>query len=128
MLRKTPGLTAIAVCTLALGIGANTAIFSVVDTVLLRPLPYRDARQLVTFNNDIRNRRLGLSVPELDDYRDQSQVFDAISLVLTFDANVTGGDQPERVQSVGTYANYFEILGVAPIIGHTYTSADQRKG
>ena len=128
MLRKTPGLTAIAVCTLALGIGANTAIFSVVDTVLLRPLPYRDARTLVTFNNDFRGRRGGVSVPELDDYRDQAQVFDAISLVLTFDANVTGGDQPERVQSVGTYANYFEILGVAPLIGHTYSSADQRKG
>src|SRR5262245_36647345 len=126
MLHKSPGLTAIAVATLALGIGANSAIFSVVDAVLLRPLPYEDPGKLVTFNNSFRDRPVGVSVPEIDDFRSQSRVFTAVALVLTFDANLTGGDQPERVQAVGAFANYFEILGVVPYLGHTFTSDDQR--
>src|SRR5262249_19113060 len=117
----------IAILTLALGIGANTAIFSVVDNVLLRPLPYRDPGQLVTIQNVFRDRRVPLSTIDIDDYRDQVGVLQSISAVLTFDANLTGGDQPERVQAVGTSANYFEVMGVAPLVGRTYQSSEQRK-
>ena len=128
MLRKNPGLTVVAVLTLGLGIGANTAIFSVVDAVLLRPLPYRDPGQLVSFANRFRDNRVPLSVMELEDYRSQAGVFDKAAAVLVFDGNMTGGDQPERVQAVGASANYFEILGVPAQLGHTFTSADQRPG
>ena len=128
MLRNQPTVSAIAVLTLALGIGANTAIFSVVDSVLLRPLPYREPAELVTLQNAFRDRRAGLSTMDIDDFRDQTGVFQALSAVLTFNANLTGGDQPERVQAVGTYANYFEIMGVAPFLGRTYRSDEQRKG
>src|SRR5262245_4768184 len=101
MLRKSPGVTAIAIATIALGVGANTAIFSVVDTVLLRPLPYRNPGQLVTFTNTFRDRPANVGTIELDDYREQAHVFDQVAAVLTFDGNLTGGDQPERVQAVG---------------------------
>src|SRR5262249_6165362 len=128
MLRKNPSVSAIAIATLALGIGANSAIYSVVDTVLLRPLPYRTPGQLVTFNNTFRGRRLGISILELDDYQKQSQMFERIAAVLTFDGNLTGGDEPERVQAVGASANYFEILGVPAQLGRTFTSDEQRTG
>jgi predicted permease len=128
MLRKHLALTTVAVLTLALGIGANTAIFSVVDAVLLRPLGYRNPGQLVTFNNTFRERPIGVSTMELEDYVAQTQVFDKAASVLTFDGNLTGGDQPERVQAVGASANYFEILGVPAQLGRTFASDEQRKG
>ncbi len=128
MLRKHMALTAVAVLTLALGIGANTAIFSVVDAVLLRPLGYRNPGQLVTFNNTFRDQQVPVSVIELADYLGQTQVFEKASTALTFDGNMTGGDQPERVQAVGASATYFEILGVPPQLGRTFTADEQRKG
>jgi predicted permease len=128
MLRKNVALTTVAVLTLALGIGANTAIFSVVDAVLLRPLAYHDPGQLVIFNNTFRDRPVGVGTMEMEDYLAQTQVFDKASLVLTFDGNMTGGDQPERVQAVGATATYFEVLGVAPQLGRTFTAEEQRKG
>ncbi len=128
MLRNQPTVSAIAVLTLALGIGANTAIFSVVDSVLLRPLPYHEPAQLITLQNTFRDRRVGLSPFDIEDFREQSGVFQDLAGVLTFNGNLTGGDQPERVQAVGTYANYFEIMGVAPLIGRTYRGDEQRKG
>src|SRR5688500_1221695 len=103
---KTPGLSLIAVLTLALGIGANTAIFSVVDAVLLRPLPYQSPGQLVSFQNTFRDKPLGVSVLEVPDYR-QSEVLQELAYVLVFDANLTGGTMPERVQGAGVSANYF---------------------
>jgi putative ABC transport system permease protein len=128
MMWQTPGVSAIAVLTLALGIGANTAIYSVVDAVLMRPLPYRDAGKLVTLQNSFRDGRAGVSTIELADYQDQSGVFAELAAVLAFDANLTGGDQPERVQSVGAYANYFEIMGTPALLGRTFTRDEQRRG
>src|SRR5215470_785801 len=125
-LRKSPAFTVIAVLTLGLGIGANTAIFSVVDAVLLRPLPFRDPGQLVTFSNRFRDKPVPLSVMEIDDYRKQAGVFNQAAAVLVFDGNMTGGDQPERLQAVGVSANYFEILGAHAQLGRTFSSDEQR--
>jgi hypothetical protein len=92
MLWKQPAFTAIAVVTLALGIGANTAIFSVVNAVLLRPLPFPDAEQLVLVSDDLTGRQLtnvGMSVPELQDLQERSGLFDQLSAVWPVDANLT---------------------------------------
>ena len=93
MLRKSPGFTAVIVLTLGFGIGANTALFSVVDAVLLRPLPYAQPEQLVAVKEDLPGVNLidaGMSQPELDDFQKRSGVFDQISAVAAIDANITG--------------------------------------
>src|SRR5215471_703068 len=100
MLLRTPTFTIAAVLTLALGIGANAAIFSVVNAVLLKPLPFVKPDELVRVTADFSRRGaadVGLSAPELFDYRDRSGVFEAISGLYPITANVTGGDRPERV-------------------------------
>src|SRR4051794_7061910 len=92
-IRKSPGFTTVVILTLGLGIGANTAIFSLVDAVLLRPLPFHDAGQLVRVVDNLRGaglRDIGMSQPELIDLRDRSNAFDQISAVWPVDANVTG--------------------------------------
>src|SRR5579859_2441901 len=101
-LRRAPGFTAVAVLTLALGIGANTAIFSVVNAALLRPLPFHDPEQLVTLSAELRGvgvKSVGFSVPELEDLRDRSGVFSAVSVVWPTPAKLTGGDHPERLDA-----------------------------
>jgi hypothetical protein len=105
MLRRSPGFTLVAILTLALGIGANVAIFTVVDAVLLRPLPFPHPEQLVRVYDDVRNSNthdVGMSVPELWDLRDHSDVFQDISVLFPADANLTGGDHPERIEFLGT--------------------------
>src|SRR6185369_7264 len=107
MLFKQPAFTAIAVVTLALGIGANTAIFSVVNAVLLRPLPFPNAEQLVLVSDNLTGRQLtnvGMSVPELKDLQERSGIFEEISAVWPVDANLTVSDRPERI----------ELLAVSP--------------
>ena len=101
MLRKNPGFAAVAIGTLALGIGANAAIFSVVNAVLLRPLPFARPGELVRITSDFVKRGgvdVGLSAPEMFDYRERSGAFTAISGLYRINANVTGGDRPERVE------------------------------
>ena len=100
MLAKKPGFTLVVVLTLALGIGANTAIFSVVDAVLLRPLPYPRPEQLVLVRDDLPGRQVenvGMSVDELRDIRERSGVFAEIYAFWPVDANLTGSDRTERV-------------------------------
>lgn len=131
MLRRSPGFTAVAVLTLALGIGANIAIFTVVRAVLLSPLPYPHPEQLVRVFDDLSGSNthdVGMSVPELWDLRDKSGVFQDISALLSADANLTGGDQPERIELLGTSADYFTMLGVAPQLGRVYTQQDALPG
>jgi putative ABC transport system permease protein len=131
MLRKTPAFTAVAILSLALGIGATSAIFSVVHAVLLRPLPFPKPQELVRVTGDATRRNqtdTGLSVPELFDLRDRTGVFDQISGLMYIDANLTGGDQPERVETLLVDANYFSLLGVKPQLGRVFTSADYRPG
>jgi putative ABC transport system permease protein len=128
---KSPGFTLVALLTLALGIGANSSIFSIVNAVLLRPLPYKDAQQLVTISNDftgLGTRHLGVSAPEFLDYREQSQVFENVVAVNPGMSNLTGVDQPERVESLMVSPSYFLMLGVEPELGRCFRPDDERPG
>jgi predicted permease len=131
MLRRTPGFTLVAILTLALGIGANVAIFTVVHAVLLEPLPFPHPEELVRVYDDLRTsntHNVEMSVPELWDLRDKSGVFQDICATLPADANITGGDHPERVEALITNANYFTMLGVHAELGRTYVPADALPG
>lgn len=131
MLRRSPGFTLVAVLTLALGISANVATFSVVHAVLLRPLPFREPTQLVRIYDDLKGSNshdVGMSAPELWDLRDRSGVFQDVSVVFPVDANLTGGDHPDRVAFMGTNSSYFTLLGVNAQLGRVYTNADDKPG
>jgi predicted permease len=131
MLVKTPTFTIVAVLTLALGVGANTAIFSIVNTVLLRPLPYPDPDRLVrVFFNEpgVGLRDVRFSKPELDDLQTRSGVFEAVSPIFEGSENLTGTEQPERVEGVNTSFSYFSMLGVVPQVGRLYGPQDFAPG
>src|ERR1700753_1772536 len=123
MLVKKPTLTIVAVLTLALGVGANTAIFSIVDAVLLRSLPYRDPDRLVrVFFNEpgIGLRDVRFSKPELDDLQTRAGVFADVTPIFEGSENLTGAGQPERVEGVNGSFSYFSMLGVVPQIGRLF--------
>jgi putative ABC transport system permease protein len=131
MLRRSPGFTAVAILTLALGIGANVATFTVVHAVLLNPLPFPHPEQLVRVYDDLRGSNthdVGMSAPELWDLRDKSGVFQEISAAWPVDANLTGGEHPDRVEFLGTSTNYFTLLGVTAQLGRVYTVEDSQPG
>jgi hypothetical protein len=131
MLRWIPGFTVVAILTLALGIGANVAAFTVVRAVLLNPLPFPRPEQLVRVYDDLRGSNghdVGMSAPELWDLRDRSDVFENISAIWSTDANMTGAEKPERVELLGTSTNYFGMLGAHPQIGLLYNQNDERPG
>lgn len=123
LLAKSPGFTLTAVLTLALGIGASSAVFSVVETFLLRQLPYRAAAQLVSVQcEQAGTGRLNVnaSVPEFEDLRDRSGVFEELSIVFPMNGNLTGVAQPQRVEAVAVSANFFRLLGASPALGRTF--------
>src|SRR5579864_2037712 len=131
ILIMNPGFTAVAVLTLALGIGANTAIFSIVNTVLLRPLPYQNPDQLVKIvmsNRAIGTRDIGLSVPEFDDLKSRTDIFEDVSVTWPANANVTGSEHPDRLEMLGVSPNYFSMLGVKAQIGRVFDPQDQTEG
>ncbi|MGA2429721.1 MAG: ABC transporter permease [Candidatus Acidiferrum sp.] len=131
VLRKSPGFTAVAILTLALGVGANTAIFSIVNAVLLRSLPYRDPDRLVRifFNEPgVGLRDVGFSKPELDDLQTRAGVFEDVTPIFEGSENLTGAKQPERVEGVNTSFSYFSMLGVVPQIGRLYGPQDFAPG
>lgn len=131
MLRNRPGFTLVAVITLSLGIGANTAIFSVVNAVVLNPLPFPHPEQIVLVRDDLTGRQLedmGMSVDELKDLQERSGVFDQISAVWSVDANLTGTDRPERVELLAVSPNYFSLLGATPQLGRVFGPQDQAQG
>jgi putative ABC transport system permease protein len=131
MLRRSPGFTAVAILTLALGIGANVATFTVVHAVLLNPLPFAHPEQLVRVYDDLRGSNsadVGMSVPEFWDLRDKAGVFQEISAAWPVDANLTGGDRPDRVEFLGTSTNYFSLLGVRAQLGRVYAVDDSQPG
>ena len=128
---KNRGFTAGAVVTLALGIGANVALFSIVDAVLLRPLPFRDPDRLVRIFDDLRGagaKDVGMSVPEFQDLTARSDVFDRLAVAFSVGAALSGGDRVERIELLGTSPNYFELLGVGAALGRVYTQADWQPG
>lgn len=131
LLRKNPSFTLIAVITLALGIGATTAVFTLVDAVLLRPLPYRNPAQLVSIATDepgAGGANIGFNPLELDDLHERAGVFDQVSAVWPVSANLTGGDHPERIELLATSPSYFSILGVGPQLGRVFGPEDEALG
>ena len=132
IMRKSPGFTIVIILTLALGIGANASIFSIVNAVLLRSLPYHDPDRLVkiTFDNPgIGLRDIRFSVPELDDLKSRSGVFEEVSVVFPTSANLTGAQQqPGRLEALGVSPNYFTMLGASPQIGRLFGSQDVALG
>jgi predicted permease len=130
-LRRNPGFTVVAVLTLALGIGANTAIFSVVNTVLLRPLPYRDADRLVMvwgydrphgYNTD------QVSPPDFRDWQSQNHIFEAMAGSTDVMYTLTGTGEPAPITAYEFSAEYFRVLGVAPLIGRTFAPEEEQEG
>jgi predicted permease len=131
MLVKKPTFTIVAVLTLALGVGANTAIFSIVDAVLLRSLPYRDPDRLVRifFNEPgVGLRDVRFSKPELDDLQTRAGVFEDVTPIFEGSENLTGAKQPERVEGVNASFTYFSMLGVVPQIGRLFGPQDFAPG
>ena len=132
VLLKSPAFTAVAVIALALGIGANTAVFSVVNGVLLKPLPYKDAERLALIlgANLTTGQIFGGSVspPDFVDYRDRQQSFERLAASASWEASLTGGAEPERVKSSRVTEGYFETLGVEPIYGRTFTREEEQSG
>jgi putative ABC transport system permease protein len=131
LLLKSRGFTAVAVLTLALGIGANTAIFSIVNSVLLHPLPFHDPDQmmrLVFSNQGVGARDIGLSVPEFDDLRTRAEIFQDVSVVWPANANLTGAQHPERLEILGVSPNYFSMLGVTAQVGRVFGPQDNAEG
>ena len=127
MLVKKPTFTIVAVLTLALGVGANTAIFSIVNAVLLRSLPYPDPDRLVRifFNEPgVGLRDVRFSKPELDDLLTRADVFEDVSPIFEGSENLTGAKQPERVEGVNSSFSYFSMLGVVPQIGRLFGPQD----
>ena len=146
-LSKTPGFTAIAVLTLALGLGINTAVFSVVNAVMIRSLPYPDAGRLFSLWEEVRGpepgdfsshgsqvgaagtaRRTTVSVLNLWDYQRQGQPFAQMAGYDLSPKNLTGIGNPERIQGESVTANYFPVMGVAPVQGRAFVADDDRPG
>ena len=130
-LLKSPVFTLIVVVTLALGIGANTAIFSVVNTVLLRALPYRNPGALVSiehFYPSLNNMEAPVSARGYRDYRDKTSSFESVAVEAQFGANLTGSGDPERVPGVRVSGDWFHALGVAPMLGRTLGRDDDQPG
>ncbi|MGC1482425.1 MAG: ABC transporter permease [Candidatus Acidiferrum sp.] len=131
MMRKNPGFTAVAILTLALGIGANSAIFSVVHSVLLRSLPYPHANQLIFIRQQ--EKKLGVedlsfSVKEIEDYRAQNRTLSGLVEYHAMSFTLFGHGDPERVRTGVVSANYFELFGVQPLLGRTFLPEDDKLG
>jgi putative ABC transport system permease protein len=131
MMGKNAGFTAVAILTLALGIGANTAIFSVVHSVLLRSLPYPQANQLIFIRQQ--EKKLGIedlsfSVKEIEDYRAQNRTLSGLVEYHAMSFTLFGHGDPERVRTGVVSANYFELFGVQPLLGRTFLPEDEKLG
>jgi predicted permease len=128
---KQPTFAIVSIATLALGIGANTAIFTVVNGVVLKPLPFPASERLVRITADLPGvgaTDIGLSPPEMFDYRDRSGLFDGVAGVYPIDANLTEVDVPERVEVLLVSPTYFSLLGVHPQLGRLFGPEDNHPG
>jgi len=128
MLLKRPGFTAIAVITLALGIGASTAIFSAVNPILFESLPYPDASQIVTITDDFgtTDSSVGMTFGTYREFVQRSRSFSAIAVSRQWQPAITGTAEPERLEGQRVSASYFQVLGVSPALGLNFNSADDR--
>src|SRR5580704_11073825 len=135
MLRKNPGFTAVAVLSLALGIGANATIFTVVNAILLNALPVRDLPRLVeldtvdtkTLVTQARSEKLGMSFPNFQDYRRENQVFTDLAAFLPTNLTWSGGAEPRQLQGELVSANYFDLLGIRPARGRFFMTDEDTK-
>ena len=131
MLLKNKGFTLVAVVTIALGIAASTAIFSVVDAVLLNPLPYPDSERLVAISQSIRST--GVSTDDASpanflDWSTQNSVFSSMACAKGWQANLAGAEQPERVRATMVSSQFFALFAVSPLLGRTFTAEDAKPG
>jgi len=128
---KAPGFAAASVFMLAIGIGANTAIFTIIDAVLLRPLPFPQSQQLVRITADLTGRGardVGVSAQELVDYQQQGDLFASVSGDYPINENLTGTDEPERLEGQLVSASYFELLGAHARLGRVFGPQDYAPG
>ncbi len=129
-LRRTPVFTVVVLLTLALGIGANSAIFSVVNTVLLKPLPYREPERLVTVFHDYPALKLEAPVtaPGFREYRDRIRAFEYVAVQAGWNANLTGAGEPERIAANRVTSQFFAVLGVPPMLGRPFLDTEDEPG
>ena len=128
---RTPAVSAVVLITLALGIGANTAIFAVIDGLLLRPLPYAHQERLVFLNETAPKRgflRVQLSYPDYEDWQARQHVFDAMALYRHEELALTGGGEAEEIDGADVTASLFDVLGVRPVAGRVFRSDEEAAG
>jgi putative ABC transport system permease protein len=127
---KSPGFTFVAVLTLALGIGANTTIFSVINAVLLRPLPYPNADRIMTLKEFSNGADSAIAFPDYLDWRRDNTVFEHLAISRRESRNLSGiaGRQPERVGVAFVTANFFPVIGLSPKLGRTFTDEEDKVG
>jgi putative ABC transport system permease protein len=130
MLANSPGFAAVAILTLALGIGANTAIFSVVNTVLLRPLPFSDSQRLVKVSEKLAGfeHSVPMNAPDFTAFRERQHSFSLMAVYSTKHFDLSGEGEPERVEGARASATVFPLLGIQPVLGRAYTEEEDHPG
>ena len=131
MLRKNPGFTVVAMVTLAFGIGASAAIFSVVDTVLLRSLPFPRPSELVAISAQVKAfdiPYLPLSYPDFVELRSSSSSLSSVAIYASDGKEFSSDDKPQRVENIQVSENFFAVLGMQPLYGRTFVASDMRPG
>src|ERR1700675_2042862 len=131
VLLKSPAFTIVAVVTLGLGIAASTAIFSVVDAVLLHPLPYPDSERIVSISQTVRS--IGVSTQDASpanflDWSAQNSVFSTMACARGWQANLSGGEQPERIHATMASSQFFSLFGARPLLGRSFGPNDAKPG
>jgi hypothetical protein len=129
LMRRTPGFTLVAILTLAIGIGANTVMFSVVNTVLLRPLPYHDSARLMSVQALGRNgARITTAAPDFYTFRERNRTLDFLDAFYSGAFNLTGGPEAERLPGLIVSSGFFSSLGTPPVLGRGFIAADEQWG
>jgi putative ABC transport system permease protein len=131
ILQKQPGFTLVAIVTLAVGIGANTAIFSLVNSILLRPLPYREPDRLVRMIQSSPKLQLatwGVSQADFAAYRDQNRSFESVAIFNSTGTNLTGAGEPERLAVTNVTSDFFTVLGINPTLGRAFEHGEDTAG
>ncbi|MGA9998171.1 MAG: ABC transporter permease, partial [Pyrinomonadaceae bacterium] len=131
MLLRSPGVTFVAILAIALGVGANTTIFSVINSVLLRPLPFAESEKLVkVLGTDAKRGRndLPTSFPNFTDWREQTQAFESMTAYSEASATLAGSDGPEQIKGVAATSDMFPALGVKTFLGRPFLAEEERPG